>query len=114
MRLLTLGIILTIILLGLSSACKKEESGDQNKPFIILNPPNPLYWGLDVSYQDPGATAYDVTESGDTVDITGRMEVTDNIDVSTVGDYVVNFNVSDDAGNAADQQTRNVRVVLTK
>jgi hypothetical protein len=114
MRTLIIGLLLAVFFLSLSSACKKDEDGDQNKPFIILNPPNPLFWGLDVPYADPGATAYDVTESGDTVDITGRMEVTGNVDVSTTGDYVVNFNVSDEAGNAADQKTRNVKVVLTK
>ena len=67
MRAFVTCIIVAVFILGFSSGCKKDESGDQNKPFIILTPPNPLNWGLDVPYQDPGATAYDITESGDTI-----------------------------------------------
>jgi hypothetical protein len=98
----------------MTPSCKKDENGDQNNPFIILAPPNPLNWALDLPYEDPGAEAFDVTETGDTINITDRMQVTDNIDISQVGTYSVFYNVSDEAGNQADQQVREVRVVLTK
>ena len=95
------------------SACKKEE-GDQNPPFIIMNPPNPQVWAQDLPYVDPGAVAYDVTESGDTVDITDRLSAVDNVNVAVTGEYEVRYNVSDAAGNNAEEQVRTVRVVITK
>ena len=98
----------------LVASCKKEESGDQNKPFIILNPPNPLYWAKDLPYIDPGAEAFDITEAGDTINISERLAITDNVDVNVEGTYNVLFNVSDGAGNQADQKTREVRVVISK
>lgn len=101
-----------IIILLFASACKK--SGDQNKPFILVNPPDPLVWAQFMPYIDPGAEAFDVTESGDTININDRLKTTDNIDVNVTGEYLVKFNVSDEAGNNADEKTRNVRVVLTK
>jgi hypothetical protein len=106
--------LLALFTVSFWGSCKKEENGDQNKPFIILNPPNPLYWAKDTPYQDPGAEAFDITETNDTINITNRLQVTDNIDVSTTGDYSVFYNVSDEAGNNADQQTREVKVVISK
>lgn len=105
-------VALLSIVLVVASACKKD--GDKNKPFIIMNPPSPLVWAQDMPYVDPGAEAFDVTESGDTINITNRLNVTDNVDVATTGEYIVKYNVSDEAGNNADEKTRNVRVVLTK
>jgi hypothetical protein len=104
--------ILAVSFIILISACKKD--GDQNNPFIIMNPPNPLIWAQDLPYADPGAEAYDVTESGDTINITSRLQTTENVDVTTPGDYTVRYNVSDEAGNNAEEQVREVRVVLTK
>ena len=79
-----------------------------------MNPTNPLVWGQDVLYVDPGAEAFDVTEAGDTVNINYRLKTTENVDVSTTGEYQVKYNVSDEAGNNADEKIRNVKVVLTK
>ncbi len=101
-----------IFIVSLSSSCKKDESGDQNKPFIIMNPTNPLYWAKDLPYADPGAEAFDITESGDTVDISSSLQVTDNVNVSDTGRYNVYYNVSDAAGNQADQKIRDVIVVF--
>lgn len=114
MRPIVISLITVLLVLGFSSSCKKEENGDNNKPFIVMNPPNPLYWGQDMPYNDPGAEAFDVTETGDTVNISDRLQVQNNVDVTTLGDYNVNYNVSDEAGNNADQKTRDVRVVITK
>lgn len=95
------------------SACKKEE-GDQNPPFIIMNPPNPQVWAQYLPYVDPGAEAFDITEAGDTVDITSRLNTSNNVDVSISGEYQVRYNVSDEAGNNAEEQVRTVKVVITK
>jgi len=94
------------------SGCKKD--GDKNKPFIIILGSNPLTWPLDVDYVDPGAEAYDITESGDTV-ITSLLRVnSSDVDVHEAGEYSVIYNVNDEAGNAADTKTRTVKVILTK
>ncbi len=94
------------------SGCKKD--GDKNKPYIIILGSNPLTWPLEFPYEDPGAEAYDITESGDTVDITSRLQVNSNVNVNKAGDYQVDYNVTDEAGNAADTKTRQVKVILTK
>lgn len=106
--------VIIVIVLMLSPACKKDESGDKNKPFIIMNPPNPQYWPQDEAYIDPDAEAFDVTEQGDTINISSRLEYSNNIDVNVSGDYKAYYNVSDEAGNKADQKTRDVKVLITK
>ena len=99
----------------LASSCKKDDNGDKNKPFIVVLGSNPMYWSQGSSpYIDPGAEAWDVTESNDTINISDRLVVTENVDVNTIGDYNVKFNVSDEAGNHADEKDRLVKVILTK
>ncbi len=99
----------------LLSACKKDDGTDKNKPFIKLLGPDPLTWNLGVSpYADPGAEAWDITANNDTINISDRLVVSENVDVNTAGDYEVRFNVSDEAGNDADEVTRLVKVRLTK
>jgi len=104
--------ILMMAVLAVLPGCKKN--GDTNKPFIVVLGSNPLTWQINVPYVDPGAEAYDVTEAGDTVDISSRLQVNNNVDIKVAGDYTVDFNVSDEAGNQADTKTRNVVVILTK
>ena len=106
---------LTILLffIMLTFACSKG-SGDTNKPFIVVLGPNPTYAPQNVEYVDAGAEAWDVTESGDTVDISNRMEVNNNVNVDITGEYQVKYNVSDEAGNWADEKIRNVKVLITK
>ena len=114
MKKLIIPIIILLFALSLSISCKKDDNGDKTKPYIIVNPPNPQYWALDLPYEDAGAEAWDITEAGDTTNITNRIQTTDNVNVSVAGDYQVSYNVSDEAGNNADQKTRDVKVVLTK
>ena len=85
-----------LLIVTFSSSCKKEDSGDGTVPEIILLGTNPLYWALDLPYVDAGAIAYDITPSGDTVDLTNSIVTTNNIDISTLGDYDVKYNVVDD------------------
>ena len=57
---------------------------------------------------DPGATATDNVDG----DITADIVIDDSaVDTSTLGTYRVTFNVSDAAGNAAEEVIRNVTVV---
>ena len=59
-------------------------------------------------YTDPGATATDDLDG----DITANIVVVgiDAVDVNTAGTYIITYNVSDAAGNAATERTRTVIV----
>lgn len=57
-------------------------------------------------YNDAGATATDNIDG----DITGNITVVNPVDTNTPGVYTVTYNVSDAAGNAADEVTRTVTV----
>ncbi len=63
--------------------------------------------GLGTPYVDAGAIAVDDNDG----DITSSIVVAgDVVDVNTVGVYIITYNVSDKAGNAAIQVTRTVNV----
>lgn len=108
---LLLLIISVIIIFNIS--CKKEE-GDTAKPFIELLGYDPVYTAVGLPYVDAGAIAWDITIDGDTIDITDRLVTDDNININVAGNYEVTFNVSDEAGNAADERKRMVKVVIGK
>ncbi|MDA7707596.1 DUF5011 domain-containing protein, partial [Flavobacteriaceae bacterium] len=59
------------------------------------------------AYTDADATALDTVDG----DLTSAIVVTGTVDASTVGVYVLSFNVSDASGNAAVEVTRTVNVV---
>lgn len=58
------------------------------------------------SYVDAGATASDNVDG----DITANIVTVNPVDTNTVGAYTVTYNVTDAAGNAADEVTRTVVV----
>src|SRR5690606_15325367 len=60
-------------------------------------------------FVDPGATAFDFVDGDLTADIV--VEGADDVDTGTLGTYLITYNVSDAAGNAADEVTRTVNVV---
>ena len=63
------------------------------------------------TYTELGATALDNRDG----DLTGAVLIGgDTVDVDTVGTYVVSYNVSDEAGNAATPVTRTVIVQDTR
>jgi len=84
---------------------------DNVAPVITLEGVNPFNINMSAggtTYTDPGATATDDVDG----DITSGIIVGgDTVDLSTPGTYVVTYNVSDAAGNAADEVTRNVVVI---
>lgn len=106
--------MLLAILILFSTSCKKNDVGDGTIPVITIVGLNPLYWALDYSYEDAGATAYDITSEGDTIDISSRIQVNSNVDVENVGDYEVRYNVTDESGVSAEEKNRKVIVVLGK
>ena len=69
---------------------------------------NPQYWSLGQPYVDMGAMAYDISATGDTVDITPSIVTRIDVNVNVAGDYKVTYNVNDISGLAADQQERTV------
>ncbi|MBT3454235.1 MAG: DUF5011 domain-containing protein [Lentimicrobiaceae bacterium] len=106
--------ILSITLMMAFLSCKKDNSGDGNSPELFLLGANPLNWAKDIPYEDPGAIAYDVTEYGDTLDLTASIVIGGNVDVSSAGDYSVTYNVTDASGLSADEKVRKVIVVIGK
>jgi len=106
-------IVLMAVLLAVIGSCKKTDN-DTVKPWIVLKGYNPVYSELGKPYEDAGATVWDVNASGDTVDISGNLRVSDNININVVGKYEVNYNAEDDAGNSAETVKRTVYIQVFK
>ena len=79
---------------------------DEVAPIISLigQPLISLFIGS--TYTDAGATAVDNIDG----DITGSIVVNNAVDVNTVGTYLVTYNVSDAAGNAAAEVNRTIEI----
>lgn len=106
-------VLLLCFFISFTCSCNKNN-GDTNKPFIVVLGLNPVFTALGEPYNDAGAEAWDVTETVDTVDISNRLVVNNNVNINAEGDYDVKYNVSDEAGNNADEKVRTVRVVIGK
>lgn len=76
-------------------------------PQITLLGSNPLEIDRDTAFSDPGAEAYD-WEDGD---LSKQVIANGIVDTGNVGDYTVNYQVTDSAGNVA-TASRTVSVVL--
>ncbi len=83
------------------------EVVDTTTPVITLVGANPMYVLQGATFTDPGATATDIVDG----DLTGYIVVGgDTVITATIGDYLITYNVSDTAGNAATEVTRTVTV----
>jgi hypothetical protein len=80
---------------------------DTTAPVITLVGDNPAEVIEGSTYTDAGATASDDVDG----DLTDSIVVVNNVDTSAIGSYTVTYNVSDAAGNAADEVVRTVDVV---
>ncbi len=78
---------------------------DQTAPVITLIGSNPMSVNQGATFTDPGATVSDNVDTGLTATVTG------SVDTTTIGSYILTYNVSDTAGNAAIAVTRTVTVV---
>ena len=78
-------------------------------PIITLTGIDPVTAEANTSYLDAGATASD-TEDGN---ITSNIFTVNPVDISTVGSYIVTYDVADSSDNIATQVTRTVNVVDT-
>lgn len=78
-------------------------------PLITLNGITPVAVECGTVYADAGATALDLCDG----DLTGAISVVNPVNTNIPGIYVVSYNVSDTASNAAVQVERTVNVVDT-
>jgi hypothetical protein len=82
---------------------------DTTIPIITLNGANPQFIALNGAYVELGATASDISDG----DVTGSIVIDSSaVDTSTLGDYLVTYDVQDSSGNDAIQVTRTVTVTL--
>ena len=83
---------------------------DTTPPVITLTGSSTVTLEVGSSYTDLGATALDNYDGNITTEI-----VTDQtqVDITTLGNYTVTYNVDDSSGNSAVQVTRTVQVVDT-
>jgi Metallo-peptidase family M12B Reprolysin-like/GEVED domain/Bacterial surface protein, Ig-like domain/MAM domain, meprin/A5/mu/Secretion system C-terminal sorting domain len=79
---------------------------DTTAPVITLIGPSSITLSLGSIYTEQGATATDNIDG----DITASIVITGSVNTSIAGTYLVNYNVSDAAGNAATQVTRTVTI----
>ena len=84
-----------------------SEVQDTIPPVITLNGSSTINLNVGDNYSEQGATATDNVDG----DISANIIIGgDTVDTNTAGTYSVTYNVSDAAGNAADQITRTVIV----
>ncbi len=93
----------------LSTQCKKdEEDKDTTPPVITLKGDTLMFVNKDSLYVEPGYTATDDTDG----DITNKVSIKGHVDTSVEGTYFLYYDVSDAAGNAAEQKKREVKVMI--
>lgn len=80
---------------------------DVGAPVITLLGDTTINIAVGGTFTDPGATATDDVGGNVTANI---VVAGDAVDVNTAGTYIITYNVSDAAGNAATQRTRTVIV----
>ena len=86
-----------------------RNSVDTEPPVITILGDNPDSVNQGDAYTDPGVTVTDNVDGN----LTSSIVVSSTVDTSTPGTYYINYNVTDSAGNAANQATRTVVVVET-
>jgi uncharacterized protein (TIGR02145 family) len=82
---------------------------DTQPPIITILGANPISVNQGDTYSDPGATATDNVDGN----LASSIVVSGTVDTNSSGNYNINYNVTDSAGNAANQATRTVVVVET-
>ncbi|MBI3232974.1 MAG: DUF5011 domain-containing protein, partial [Bacteroidetes bacterium] len=83
-----------------------EVTTDLTKPVITIVGSNPDSLEIGYTFNDKGATAFDDADGN----ITSKIASVNNVNNMVLGTYNVTYNVSDSAGNKADEETRVVYV----
>lgn len=103
--------IFSLLFVTTITSCNKDEATDDPyPPFIVLKGSNPVWSQPGEPYNDAGAEAFDITANRDTINISARLNTTDNININEIGSYRVFYTVTDAAGNQAEQTERVVYV----
>jgi hypothetical protein len=82
---------------------------DTTRPVVTLLGDNPMVLEVGTPFSEPGKAATDNYDG----DITGSVVVTGIVDHTTLGTYVLRYNVSDSSANPAEEKTRKVNVTDT-
>ena len=88
-------------------ALSYDDGPDTVAPVITILGDNPLQVIVGDNFDDPGVTAIDNKDGNITEDVIISSEVNTN----QIGTYSVTYNVSDAAGNDAQEQVRTVEVI---
>ncbi|MBL3535759.1 MAG: DUF5011 domain-containing protein, partial [gamma proteobacterium endosymbiont of Lamellibrachia anaximandri] len=104
-------VVFLLLSLTFLNACSDDPDlgspVDTTAPVIALLGADPLNLSVGDTYADPGVTALDDVDGN----ITGNIVVAgDTVNMAAEGTYVVTYDVSDAAGNAATQVRRTVNV----
>lgn len=79
---------------------------DREKPVITLIGEPVIHVVQGTAFQDPGASAMDNADG----DISASIIVSGQVNAQIPGEYILRYNVTDKAGNAADEVLRTVKV----
>jgi uncharacterized delta-60 repeat protein len=82
---------------------------DTTAPQITLLGDDPVTLEVGTAYVEAGFSATDNYDE----DVSGDVVVTGSVDHTTLGQYILRYNVSDSSGNPAAEKTRTVNVVDT-
>lgn len=92
-----------------ASVTRTVKVTDQTAPAITLNGDANLSITIGNSYTESGATASDNNDG----DISADVVISGTVDTSTLGTYLLSYDVTDAAGNAATTVTRQVEIIDT-
>ena len=92
-------IIIAAIMVYLGINAFAQPSEDTTAPIITLNGDAIMTINVGTNFVDPGATAQDDVDGN----LTSEIVVTGDVDEDTLGTYQLRYNVSDNAGNAAEK-----------
>ena len=70
---------------------------DLHPPVITLSGKKDLYIKIGTTYREPGYSAKDTIDG----DVTSKVKVTGSVDTSKMGDYTIQYKVTDSKGNTA-------------
>jgi hypothetical protein len=91
------------------TSCNKE---DTNAPVITLKGDASMTVDFKGTYAEPGATATDMDGKDNESDISSSIVTSGTVNTSSAEAYTIDYNVSDEAGNAAAKVSRTVNVVI--
>ena len=74
---------------------RKLKEKDVEAPSISLNGDNNIFISLNTSYNDEGVLAIDNCEG----DLSSKVKVTNNVDITKIGDYKIIYEVEDSSNN---------------